>query len=119
MALKINQDGLSERINVLVNEAGMTNRRFALSVGIDPSGFDKKTKGIQPWTVNDVNKLMQQYDTSAKLMKQMSKGGLKLPKGMGGMRGLGGLGGLGGGLGMGMGMGRPGKKKPKKKKGRR
>ena len=59
MALKINQDGLSERINVLVNEAGMTNRRFALSVGIDPSGFDKKTKGIQPWTVNDVNKLSE------------------------------------------------------------
>ena len=70
-------------------------------------------------SVADVNKLMQQYETSAKLMKQMSKGGLKLPKGMGGMRGLGGLGGLGGGLGMGMGMGRPGKKKPKKKKGRR
>ena len=72
-------------------------------------------------TVADVNKLMQQYDTSAKLMKQMSKGGLKLPKGMGGlggMKGLGGLGGLGGG--MGMGFGKPsGKKKPKKKKGRR
>ena len=72
-------------------------------------------------SVADVNKLMQQYDTSAKLMKQMSKGGLKLPKGMGGlggMKGLGGLGGLGGG--MGMGFGKPsGKKKPKKKKGRR
>ena len=74
-------------------------------------------------TVADVNKLMQQYDTSAKLMKQMSKGGLKLPKGMGGMKGLGGMGGLGGlgGLGGGLGFGKPsgGKKKPKKKKGRR
>ena len=59
MALKINQDGLSERINVLMNEAGMTNRRFALSVGIDPSGFDKKTKGIQTWTVNDVSKICE------------------------------------------------------------
>lgn len=59
MALKINQDGLSERINVLMNEAGMTNRKFALSVGIDPSGFDKKTKGTQTWTVNDVNKISE------------------------------------------------------------
>ena len=59
---------------------------------------------------------MQQYETSAKIMKQMSKGGLRLPKGLGGLGGLKGLGGLGalGGGGLG-----GGKKKPKHKKGRR
>ena len=46
-------------------------------------------------TVQDVNNLIRQYDQSAKLMKQMTKGGLKIPKGFPGGK----LGGLGGGLG--------------------
>ena len=76
--------------------------------------------GVQ---VSDVNKLITQYEQTAKIMKQFSngKGGFKMPKGfakqaakmglkgnMGGMGGLGNLGGLGnmGGMG-GMGTGMP------------
>ncbi len=46
-------------------------------------------------TVQDVNNLIRQYDQSAKLMKQMTKGGFKMPKGFPGGK-LGGLGGFGG-----------------------
>ena len=46
-------------------------------------------------TVQDVNNLIRQYEQSAKLMKQMTKGGFKMPKGFPGGK-LGGLGGLGG-----------------------
>ena len=45
-------------------------------------------------TVQDVNNLIRQYDQSAKLMKQMSKGGFKMPKGFPGGK-LGGFGGFG------------------------
>ena len=45
-------------------------------------------------TVQDVNNLIRQYEQSAKLMKQMSKGGLKMPKGFPGGK-FGGLGGFG------------------------
>ena len=46
-------------------------------------------------TVQDVNNLIRQYEQSAKMMKQFSKGGLKLPKGFSGGK-FGGLGGFGG-----------------------
>ena len=46
-------------------------------------------------TVQDVNNLIRQYEQSAKMMKQFSKGGLKLPKGFPGGK-FGGLGGFGG-----------------------
>ena len=45
-------------------------------------------------TVQDVNNLIRQYEQSAKMMKQFSKGGLKLPKGFPGGK-FGGLGGFG------------------------
>jgi signal recognition particle subunit SRP54 len=45
-------------------------------------------------TVQDVNNLIRQYDQSAKLMKQMGKGGFKMPKGFPGGK-FGGLGGFG------------------------
>jgi len=45
-------------------------------------------------TVPEVNQLIKQYEQSAKLMKQMSKGGLKMPKGFPGGK-LGGFGGFG------------------------
>ncbi|MCQ2528745.1 MAG: signal recognition particle protein [Saccharofermentans sp.] len=41
-------------------------------------------------TVQEVNTLMKQYDQTAKMMKQFSKGGFKIPKGLGKMAGLGG-----------------------------
>lgn len=46
-------------------------------------------------TVQDVNNLIKQYDQSAKIMKQMSKGGFKMPKGFPGGKLGGGLGGFG------------------------
>ena len=46
-------------------------------------------------TVQDVNNLIKQYDQTAKLMKQMSKGRIKMPKGFPGGK-FGGLGGFGG-----------------------
>ena len=45
-------------------------------------------------TVQDVNNLIRQYDQSAKLMKQMTKGGFKMPKGFPGGK-FGGFGGFG------------------------
>lgn len=47
-------------------------------------------------TVQEVNTLMKQYDQMAKMMKQFSKGGFKIPKGLGKMAGLGGMPGMGG-----------------------
>ena len=38
-------------------------------------------------TVQDVNTLMKQYDQTAQMMKRFSKGGLKIPKGLGGLAG--------------------------------
>ncbi len=46
-------------------------------------------------TVQDVNQLMKQFEQTSKMMKQFGKGGLKLPKGFGGLGRLGGLGGFG------------------------
>jgi len=57
MAIVINQKGMSARVELLIRESGNTNRKFALLVGVDPSGFDKKTKAISPWTINDVNRI--------------------------------------------------------------
>ena len=73
--------------------------------------------GVQ---VSDVNKLITQYEQTAKIMKQFSngKGGFKMPKGfakqaakmglkgggMGNMGGMGGLGNMGGMAGLGSGM---------------
>ena len=79
--------------------------------------------GVQ---VSDVNKLMQQYEQSAKLMKQFAGG--KMPKGMGkamrgmggmGSMGMGGMGGFGGFPGMSAGSSMNRHKNKKKKKGRR
>ena len=79
--------------------------------------------GVQ---VSDVNKLMQQYEQSAKLMKQFAGG--KMPRGMGkamrgmggmGSMGMGGMGGFGGFPGMSAGSSLNRHKNKKKKKGRR
>jgi len=57
MAVDFNQEGLTQRIKAMVDESCMTYRKFAITAGIDPSGFDKKMKGILQWTVNDINKI--------------------------------------------------------------
>jgi len=49
-------------------------------------------------TVQDVNQLIRQYEQTAKMMKQFSKGGFKMPRGMGGFPG-GKFPGMGGGFG--------------------
>ncbi|MCQ2482150.1 MAG: signal recognition particle protein [Clostridia bacterium] len=49
-------------------------------------------------TVQDVNTLMKQYDQTSQMMKRFTKGGFKLPKGLGGFPG-GKFPGMGGGLG--------------------
>jgi signal recognition particle subunit SRP54 len=119
---KVNEDDIDDTIidHNMAIISSMTKKERKNPKLLDASRRKRIATGAGV-SVADVNKLMQQYETSAKLMKQMSKGGgLKIPRGLGGMKGLGGLGGLGmgglGGLGMG---GSKGKKKPKKKKGRR
>ena len=97
--------------------------------------------GVQ---VSDVNKLITQYEQTAKMMKQFSngKGGMKMPKGFakqaakmglgktGGMGDLGAMSGMGGGLGGFGGFGKSkqteeydgqprGRRDKKKRKGRR
>jgi len=59
MPQEIVQDEIHKRITEILNESGLTVRRFAISCNIDPSAFDKKTKGKLPWTVNDVNKISE------------------------------------------------------------
>lgn len=53
----IDQSGITQRINDLIKESGMSVHRFAHQCKLDPSLFTKKTKGKQVWTVNDVNKI--------------------------------------------------------------
>ena len=59
MAMDFNQEELTQRIEGLIEESCMTNRKFAISAGIDPSGFNKKIFGQLQWTVNDINKISE------------------------------------------------------------
>lgn len=59
MGLKIDQKAFNERVNKLMKETLMSNRKFAITIGIDPSGFDKKTKGIFSWTLKDAEKISE------------------------------------------------------------
>lgn len=59
MAVDFNQVDLTQRIVGLIDESCMTNRKFAISAGIDPSGFHKKMLGQLQWTVNDINKISE------------------------------------------------------------
>lgn len=59
MAKDINQKEIHQRIIDILRNSEMTVRRFAIKCDIDPSAFDKKTKGKQVWTINDVNKISQ------------------------------------------------------------
>ncbi len=117
---KVKEDDIDDRIidHNMAIISSMTKKERKNPKLLDASRRKRIAQGAGV-AVADVNKLMQQYETSAKIMKQMSKGGLRLPKGLGGLGGLKGLGGLGalGGGGLG-GLG-GGKKKPKHKKGRR
>lgn len=59
MAQDINQKEIHQRIIDILSNSEMSVRRFAIKCDIDPSAFDKKTKGKQVWTINDVNKISQ------------------------------------------------------------
>lgn len=61
MLQEIVQEKIHERIIEILNESGLTVRRFAISCSIDPSAFDKKTKKKLSWTVNDVNKICDTF----------------------------------------------------------
>jgi len=51
-------------------------------------------------SVQEVNRMLKQFEQMQVMMKQMKKGGMaKMMRAMGGLKGLGGLGGLGGSLG--------------------
>ena len=55
----IDQQEITQRINELIQKSEKTIRRFAIDSKIDPSAFDKKTKGKLVWTIKDVNKISQ------------------------------------------------------------
>ena len=77
----INSMTLKERANPDIIK-GSRRRRIALGSGTQ---------------VQDVNKLLKQFDEMQRMMKKMRKGGMaKMMRGMQGLMGGGGLGGLGG-----------------------
>ena len=77
----INSMNLNERANPDIIK-GSRRRRIALGSGTQ---------------VQDVNKLLKQFDEMQRMMKKMRKGGMaKMMRGMQGLMGGGGLGGLGG-----------------------
>lgn len=50
---------LTERVKWLIEQKAITDRQFALHVGIAPSNFSRKLLGTQPWTKNDIRKISE------------------------------------------------------------
>ena len=123
---KINEDDIDDKIidRSMAIITSMTKKERRAPQILNASRRKRIAAGAGV-SVSEVNKLVSQYEQSAKLMKQMNAGGFKIPKGfmsqmgkMGGMGGLGGLGGLGGGFGGGL-FGHGGNKKNKRHKKKR
>ncbi|WP_044407582.1 signal recognition particle protein [Thiomicrospira microaerophila] len=99
------QEGFAERefkkLEAIINSMTPQERAFPTLL----KGSRKRRIAMGSGTqVQDINKLLKQFDQMQKMMKKMSKGGLKnmmrgmagkLPPGMGGLGGMGGMGGLG------------------------
>lgn len=51
------EDAMDLRIKQIMEDFGHDNNKFALTVNIEPTIFDKKTKGMLPWTIEDVDKI--------------------------------------------------------------
>ena len=99
---KVNEDELDDKIidRQMAIITSMTKKERRVPSILNASRRKRIAAGAGV-TVTDVNRLMTQYDQSAKMMKQFSngRGGMKMPKGMGKMMskmGKGGLGGIGG-----------------------
>ena len=123
---KINEDDIDDKIidRSMAIITSMTKKERRAPQILNASRRKRIAAGAGV-SVSEVNKLVSQYEQSAKLMKQMNAGGFKIPKGfmsqMGKMGGMGGLGGLGSGLGgLGGGLfGHGGNKKNKRHKKKR
>ena len=111
---KVNEEDLDDRIvdRQMAIISSMTKKERKMPSILNASRRKRIAAGAGV-EVSDVNKLITQYEQTAKMMKQFSngKGGMKMPKGfakqaakmglgpaggMGGMGGMGGFGGLGG-----------------------
>lgn len=99
---KVNEDELDDKIidRQMAIITSMTKKERRVPSILNASRRKRIAAGAGV-TVTDVNRLMTQYEQSAKMMKQFSngRGGMKMPKGMGKMMskmGKGGLGGIGG-----------------------
>ena len=113
---KVNEDDLDDKIvdrqMAIITSMTKKERRAPQILNASRRKRIAAGAGVQ---VSDVNKLISQYEQTAKLMKQFSngKGGFKIPKGFarqaakmglkGNMGGMGGLGNMGGMSGMGQG----------------
>ena len=116
---KVNEEDLDDKIvdrqMAIISSMTKKERRAPQILNASRRKRIAAGAGVQ---VSDVNKLITQYEQTAKLMKQFSngKGGFKMPKGfarqaakmglkgnMGGMGGLGNMGGMSGMGGMGTG----------------
>ena len=113
---KVNEDDLDDKIvdrqMAIITSMTKKERRAPQILNASRRKRIAAGAGVQ---VSDVNKLISQYEQTAKLMKQFSngKGGFKMPKGFarqaakmglkGNMGGMGGLGNMGGMSGMGQG----------------
>ena len=108
---KVNEEDLDDRIvdRQMAIISSMTKKERKMPSILNASRRKRIAAGAGV-EVSDVNKLITQYEQTAKMMKQFSngKGGMKMPKGFakqaakmglgptGGMGGMGGMGGLGG-----------------------
>ncbi len=53
------EDSMDIRIQQVIKETGLDDNEFAHTVDIEPIIFDKKIKGILPWTLKDAEKISE------------------------------------------------------------
>lgn len=52
---------VKERIASIMTEENLTPNAFSRKVGIDPSGFQRKMKGVSPFTNKDFDKIQNAF----------------------------------------------------------
>ena len=56
------QQEIDERIKEVIAESLLNDIKFANKASIDQSSFNKKIRGISPWTISDINKICTAFN---------------------------------------------------------
>lgn len=64
MKQNINQSGMKNRVEELVQYLKFSDSMFAKEIKVDPGNFNKKVNGIQKWTIYDVKKICERFSVS-------------------------------------------------------